>query len=150
MKLLKFITLVLCEYVKPIIQEEEKIEYQNLLFIHEDTEFETKKNGLLLLDELNLSNCGIVGVARSRYLPSVPFGWLQLKTESVRNYTQYDQGQFHRYKIDEIIKIEVLDDVFLAIKLTGFDKCFFISYFQDFRTMILVFHIGFQKGIKIM
>ncbi|WP_407483512.1 glycosyltransferase [Elizabethkingia meningoseptica] len=110
-----------------------KAKYQNLLFIHEDTEFETKNWGILLLEELNQPNCGIVGVAGSRYLPNVPIGWWELNTETVRNYTQYDQGQFYRYELDEFAKVEVLDGVFLAIKSAVFDKYFFNDLLQGFH-----------------
>lgn len=110
-----------------------KAKYQNLLFIHEDTEFETRNWGILLLEELNRPSCGIVGVAGFRYLPNVPVGWWELNTESVRNYTQYDQGQFYRYEIDEFTKVEVLDGVFLAIKSTIFDKYFFNEQLQGFH-----------------
>ena len=65
-----------------------------------------------MLEELNQPTCGIVGVAGSRYLPNVPIGWWELNTETVRNYTQYDQGQFYRYELDEFAKVEVLDGVF--------------------------------------
>jgi len=61
-----------------------KARYDNLVFVHEDVEFLNygwDKNIIRILQDLRV---GIVGIAGSTYLPSVPSGWYLLQLSLIK------------------------------------------------------------------
>jgi hypothetical protein len=141
-----------------------KARYDNLVFVHEDVEFLNygwDKNIIRILQDLRV---GIVGIAGSTYLPSVPSGWYLL--QQVYNHVFIHQG----FKYDEqevrfdnhgedLTSVYLLDGVFLAMrkdiwkrfefneKLNGFhaydvDICQRVSaYYQNvFTNQIEILH----------
>ncbi len=111
--------------------------FDYLLFVHEDVEFLNIGWGKRLIQILSNNHIGIVGVAGSTYLPSVPSGWY-LPDEKY-NLVYVHQG--FKYKEaplrldnqgDNLTQVYLVDGVFLGMrrdvysefsfneKLTGF------------------------------
>jgi glycosyltransferase involved in cell wall biosynthesis len=92
-----------------------------IIFIHEDIEFLEIGWAKRLLTILNNHNYGIVGVAGSTYLPSVPSGWYLL--DEKYNLVYVHQGfkykeapvRFDNQGID-LTPVFLLDGVFLAMR----------------------------------
>ena len=98
-----------------------KAKYENLVFVHEDVEFLENGWGERLISILENNKIGIVGIAGSTYLPSVPSGWY-LPNENLNN-VYIHQGFKHSKKevrIDkmgeDLTPVYLLDGVFLAMR----------------------------------
>lgn len=96
-------------------------QYDYLVFVHEDVEFLNKGWANNLIQILANSNNGIVGVAGSTYLPSVPSGWY-LPDEK---YNKVFIHQGFKYKEAQVrldnqgldmTSVYLLDGVFLAMR----------------------------------
>ena len=138
--------------------------YTNLLFIHEDISFGTTNWGEIIVELLQRREFGVVGIAGSSYLPSMPSGWY-LPFETCNN-VYIKQGFKYSNKAvrfdnqgEDLTPVFLLDGVFLAIrkevftefcfneKLTGFhaydvDICQRIStrYQNIFTNRFEIFH----------
>ncbi|MFD2598327.1 glycosyltransferase [Sphingobacterium corticis] len=100
----------------------DKSSFENLVFCHEDIDFFTNDWGKILLEELELPNCGIIGLAGAKYYPNAPIGYWQLNTQSMYNIVQVANGKSYHYKINQSQPVEVLDGVLLAVKKENFSK----------------------------
>jgi hypothetical protein len=98
-----------------------KAKYQNLVFVHEDVEFLKSGWADKLISILQNKNIGIVGVAGSTYLPSVPSGWY-LPDEQ---YNKVFIHQGFKYKVssvrfdnqgEDMTPVFLLDGVFLGMR----------------------------------
>lgn len=95
----------------------EKSQYEHLLFLHEDVEFVTDNWGLFLSEYLNKSNCGVVGLAGSNYVPHVPFAWWDKYENTFKNVHQFNGHQeIRNYKVSDDKEVIVVDGVFIACK----------------------------------
>jgi hypothetical protein len=147
--------------------------YNQLLFIHEDVEFITQNWGDKLLNILKNKVVGVVGVAGSTYLPSVPSGWY-LPNEKYNNVYIHQGFKYKNSDIrfdnqgEDLSPVYLLDGVFLAMrkevwvefpfneKLKGFhaydvDVCQRIStkYQNLFTNQIEIIHYSEGKVDKI-
>jgi hypothetical protein len=114
-----------------------RAKYPNLIFIHEDVEFMNKGWDKSLLTLLQNKKNGIIGIAGSTYLPSVPSGWY-LHDDKYNNVFVYQGFKYIESPVrfdnkgEDLTPVYLLDGVFLAMrkevweefpfneKLTGF------------------------------
>ncbi len=101
--------------------------FQYLVFVHEDVEFLNFNWGLSLINILDNKKVGIVGVAGSTYLPSVPSGWY-LPIEDF-NKVYIHQGFKYIAKPvriddqgDDLTSVFLVDGVFLAMRKDVFHQ----------------------------
>ena len=93
----------------------EKAIYDNLLFLHEDVEFETRDWGSILIDYFKNTKTGVVGVAGNNYIPNCPFAWWDSFENNIVHINQYLGQKFYRgSSIEHDKKVYCLDGVFLA------------------------------------
>lgn len=98
-----------------------KAKYPNLIFVHEDVEFINFGWDQLLMKLLQNKKNGVIGIAGSTYLPSVPSGWYLLNEKYNKVYIH----QGFKYKNadirfdnqgDDLTPVYLLDGVFLAMR----------------------------------
>lgn len=98
-----------------------KSKYSNLLFIHEDVAFITTNWGVKLIQLLQNKKNGIIGLAGSTYLPSVPSGWY-LHDEKYNNVYIHQGFKYKEAPIrfdnqgKDLTPVYLLDGVFLAMR----------------------------------
>ena len=98
-----------------------KSKYSNLLFIHEDVAFITTNWGEKLIQLLQNKKNGIIGLAGSTYLPSVPSGWY-LHDEKYNNVYIRQGFKYKEAPIrfdnqgEDLTPVYLLDGVFLAMR----------------------------------
>lgn len=112
--------------------------YEFLVFVHEDVEFITNNWGEKLLNILNAKEIGVVSVAGSTYLPSVPSGWY-LPDE---RYNKVFIHQGFKYctkpvRLDDqgedLTPVFLLDGVFLAMRKTVWQEFQYNKYLDGFH-----------------
>ena len=112
--------------------------YDFLVFIHEDVEFITNNWGEKLLNILNAKEIGVVGIAGSNYLPSVPSGWY-LPDE---RYNKVFIHQGFKYctkpvRLDDqgedLTPVFLLDGVFLAMRKSVWQEFQYNKYLDGFH-----------------
>ncbi|MGV0956535.1 glycosyltransferase [Empedobacter falsenii] len=118
--------------------------YENLLFIHEDVLFETQDWGNILIEILNIKNCGIVGVAGGSYYGYIPSSWWN-EGYKFLNFIQINNGNTIEnnrinFKNDNE-KVVMLDGVFLACKKMVFDTVKFDERIKGFHGYDLIFSL---------
>lgn len=95
--------------------------FDYLLFVHEDVEFLEKGWAKSLLSILRNTQIGIVGIAGSTYLPSVPSGWY-LPDEKYNNVFIHQGFKYKNAPIrfdeqgSDLTPVYLLDGVFLAMR----------------------------------
>jgi hypothetical protein len=127
--------------------------FENLLFIHEDILFVTTDWGKLLIETLNLPNCGVVGVAGGNYYSYIPAGWWN-KGHDYLHIIQCDESKqtfqnksgFPDYLID--VETKTLDGVFLASKKKVYQDIRFDERLGGFHGYDLLFSLQAQKKYK--
>lgn len=98
-----------------------KAKYENLVFVHEDVEFLENGWAKSLLSILRNTQIGIVGIAGSTYLPSVPSGWY-LPKEGLNNVFIHQGFKYKEASIridndgEDMTPVFLLDGVFLAMR----------------------------------
>lgn len=116
--------------------------YNDLLFLHEDTEFKTSNWGEVLISYLKNQKTGCIGVAGSTYIPNAPVGWWFSKNADFRYLLQNNKD----YRtIDEDKDIILLDGVFLAIQKQKYEE------FKFDETLLSGFHaydIDFSQRVS--
>ncbi|WP_089754782.1 glycosyltransferase [Chryseobacterium soldanellicola] len=105
-------------------QGAKKAKYENLLFIHEDLLFRTQNWGKNLLNHLNQSDTGIIGVAGSSYVPYAPSSWTVSDKYNFVNIIQGNKENKDSFLIhttkNNRNKVFAVDGVFIAIKKEKF------------------------------
>lgn len=95
--------------------------FDYLLFVHEDVEFLQNCWGEKLIRILKDIEVGIVGIAGSTYLPSVPSGWY-LPKEGLNNVFIHQGFKYKEASIridnegEDMTPVFLLDGVFLAMR----------------------------------
>lgn len=98
-----------------------KAKYPNLVFVHEDVEFINIGWDHLLLKLLQDKQNGVIGIAGSTYLPSVPSGWY-LPDEKYNNVYIHQGFKYKNTDIrfdnkgEDLTPVYLLDGVFLAMR----------------------------------
>lgn len=109
-------------------------QFENLLFLHEDTEFVTQNWGNHLLTNLSETKTGIVGLAGNTYVPNVPFAWWDYFEDTRINIIQYrGEKLLKAYHLKEPAVCIVIDGVFLACRKEVWEK-------YPFNTQLTGFH----------
>lgn len=115
-----------------------KAKFENLVFVHEDVEFLNTGWDINIIELLNDSSVGVVGVAGSTYLPSSPSGWYL--PDNRLNKIFINQG--YKYKSKETIvfnqgedltPVYLLDGVFLAMNKKVFKEFLFNEKLEGFH-----------------
>ena len=92
----------------------QKAKYDNLLFLHEDVSFETSNWGTILINLLELKNCGIIGVLGGNYYGFMPSYWWN-KGYKFFHYIQINKGKEKFYNRINFLKdneeVKALDGV---------------------------------------
>ena len=95
--------------------------YDYLLFVHEDVEFINSGWGEKIIKLLQDINIGIVGIAGSTYLPSVPSGWY-LPFEHLNHVFVHQGFKYIEAPVrfdnqgDDLTMVYLLDGVFLSMR----------------------------------
>lgn len=101
--------------------------FENLIFVHEDVEFISENWGENLVDILKNKEIGIVGVAGSTYLPSVPSGWY-LPDEKYNKVFIHQGFKYKKQLVsfdnqgEDLTPVYLLDGVFLAMRKEVWDE----------------------------
>lgn len=93
--------------------------FQNLLFLHEDVFFHTENWGSKLLEWLQNSEIGIVGIAGSNYVANSPTAWWNKPDSKFINIIETEiKTNFHKKTSFEgdIKDVFLVDGVFLACR----------------------------------
>lgn len=115
-----------------------KANYEYLVFVHEDVEFLTKDWGTSLIQILKDRKNGIIGVAGSSYLPSVPSGWYLSNEKNDQVYIH----QGFKYKVapvrfdnhgEDLTTVFLLDGVFLAMRKEVWEEFSFNEKLKGFH-----------------
>ncbi|MFV0178228.1 glycosyltransferase family protein [Empedobacter falsenii] len=122
--------------------------YENLLFIHEDILFDTQDWGNILIEILNIKNCGVVGVAGGSYYGYIPSSWWN-EGYKFLNFIQINNGNTIEnnrinFKNDNE-KVVILDGVFLACKKMVFDTVKFDERIKGFHGYDLIYSLQVSK-----
>lgn len=95
--------------------------YENLVFIHEDVEFLNNNWGSSIVHILQNNKIGVVGIAGSTYLPSVPSGWY-LPDEKLNNVYIHQGFKYSKKDVrfdnqgKDLTPVYLLDGVLLAMR----------------------------------
>ncbi len=95
--------------------------FENLIFVHEDVEFISENWGEKLVNILKNKEIGIVGVAGSTYLPSVPSGWY-LPDEKYNKVFIHQGFKYKKQLVrfdnqgEDLTPVYLLDGVFLGMR----------------------------------
>ena len=97
--------------------------YPYLCFIHEDVTLHTNGWGKMLIETLNLSNVGLVGISGATYKSKYPASWAACNKELYRfSGIQHFKGTRQVTRIifnplhEKLSEVAVIDGVFMAIK----------------------------------
>ena len=91
------------------------------LFLHEDIEFYTNDWGNILISIFKQNKIGVLGIAGSTYLPSVPSGWY-LHDEKYNNVYIHQGFKYKEAPVridnqgEDLSPVYLLDGVFLAMR----------------------------------
>ncbi len=110
--------------------------YPFLCFVHEDVNFQTKNWGNIIKSHLNNSTTGLVGVAGSNTVLSVPSSW----SSSQEKYINIIQSEKHSEHVrlplehnDDKQEVILLDGVFLGANRNIFSKITFDEKLKGFH-----------------
>lgn len=127
----------------------EKAQYSNLLFIHEDILFIDTNWGPKLLRNLELPNCGVIGVAGGDYYSYIPSSWSHRGHNSIniiqvvdKSFEQHNNS-FTKNNSSQIVK--GIDGVFLACKKDIFEKFRFNEKITGYHGYDLIFSLSVAK-----
>lgn len=125
--------------------------FDNLLFLHEDVEFETQNWGNILGEYFTNNEIGAIGVAGNNYIPNVPFAWWDSFENDFRNMQQYKKKEFLRtYKLEQDHKVYSLDGVFLACTKKTFEQFPFDENIKGFHCYDLNFSVRIANQFQNM
>ena len=110
--------------------------YPFLCFVHEDVNFQTKNWGNIIKSHLNNSTTGLIGVAGSNTVLSVPSSW----SSSQEKYINIIQSEKHSEHVrlplehnDDKQEVILLDGVFLGANRNIFSKITFDEKLKGFH-----------------
>ena len=110
--------------------------YPFLCFVHEDVNFKTKNWGNIIKSHLNNSTTGLIGVAGSNTVLSVPSSW----SSSQEKYINIIQSEKHSEHVrlplehnDDKQEVILLDGVFLGANRNIFSKITFDEKLKGFH-----------------
>ena len=132
----------------------EKAKFDNLLFIHEDILFQSNNWGILLIEKLNLPECGVIGVAGNPYYSFVPASWWHSKynkTHYIQTFSENNSvfnDKLNFISGNEIEEVKALDGVFMACKKNVYDKIKFDESIKGFHGYDLIFSLMASKKYK--
>lgn len=117
--------------------------FENLLFVHEDVEFETQNWGRLLLTSLTDKRVGCVGIAGSDYTPNCPFAWWESSENDFRNMIQSSKTKqiVREDYLEDDKKVTNLDGVFIACRREVFTQYQFDEEIEGFHGYDLNFSV---------
>ena len=123
----------------------EKAKYENLLFVHEDVLFETKNWGKILVDYLQNSKIGCVGIAGSDYIPNCPFAWWDNAKHQFVNLDQYNKvNLIRKYRETTSKELSCFDGVFIACRKTTYN----LIRFDETVTGYHMYDITFSSNVS--
>ena len=128
----------------------EKAKYDNMLFLHEDVLFETNDWGHILLEKLQISNVGVVGVAGSNYYGYIPSGcWNPTYFKHINqfehdSFTLYDKSNFK----NKTEKVKVVDGVFLACLKRIYEEIMFNDKIKGYHGYDLIFTLSASEKFQ--
>ena len=132
----------------------EKAKFDNLLFIHEDILFQTNNWGVLLMETLNLPECGVLGVAGNPYYSFVPASWWNSKynkTHYIQTFSEDNSVFNHKVNFtlgNEMEEVKALDGVFMACKKNVYDEVKFDESIKGYHGYDLIFSLMVAKKYK--
>ena len=98
-------------------------QYPYLCFIHEDVLLHTYGWGKILIDALNLSNVGLVGISGATYKSKYPASWSACNKEfyrfsGIQHFKETKQVSHITFNPlhEKLSEVAVIDGVFMAIK----------------------------------
>ena len=112
--------------------------FENLVFVHEDVEFLNNSWANDIVDLLINLEIGIIGVAGSTYLPSMPSGWY-LPDDSlnkifiIQGYKYQEKETIEFNQGIDLTPVYLLDGVFLAMRKNVFDEFLFNEKLDGFH-----------------
>ena len=127
----------------------DKAKFDYLLFLHEDVLFETQNWGEILVDYLQNSKIGCVGIAGSDYIPNCPFAWWDSPNHQFRNYNQYKKKKLLReYKQTEDKSVICIDGVLIACRTDVYNSVKFDENLKGFHMYDMCFSSNVAKFYK--
>lgn len=123
--------------------------FKYLLFIHEDILFVHNEWGEKLVKNLQMPNCGVVGIAGGSYYSYIPASWSNKGYNSV-NFIQVTDSQIEQFHSNfsqetECRSVKGIDGVLLACKKNIFEEFKFNVDITGYHGYDLIFSLNIAK-----
>lgn len=100
-----------------------KAKYTNLVFCHEDILFYTSNWGQILIEILNDTGVGLIGVAGATFKSKYPLSWVSINPSYYRSNAFFDKPEVHKDKnINTLEEVAVVDGMFLSMSKDVWSK----------------------------